>query len=101
MDDSDLLRCLLHVVGRIGIPEKTTREIIGSGKNRVKAFNLCDGTMTLEDIRRKTKIDSGNFSRAAASWVENGIAFWVGERNTARLLHIYPIPVKERKPTTK
>lgn len=93
--NEDLLRCLLQVIGRATIPRQGVREIVGKGKNRVKAFNLFDGNHTLGEVARKTKIDQGNLSRSAAKWVENGIAFWVGKGNDARLLHLYSIPEKE------
>lgn len=94
MNERDLLRCLVHVVGRVAIPVNDVRVAIGRGKNRVKAFNLFDGNHTLQEVVRATHIDQGNLSRAASSWVKDGIAFWIGEGNDARLLHIYPIPEK-------
>lgn len=36
-------------------------------------------------------------SRSVAIWLANGIVFWVGEGRDSRLLHIYPIPEKERR----
>ena len=95
MNDTDLLRCLISVIGRVAMPTETVRSIIGKGRNRIKAFNLCDGSNTLGEIARKVRIDKGNLSRAAADWVEHGIAFWIGEENEARLLHIYPVPEKD------
>lgn len=94
MDEKDLLRCLVHVAGRIAIPAKDVRALIGNGKNRVKAYNLLDGSQTIQEVSGATRIDQGNLSRAASRWVKNGIAFWIGEGNDARLLHIYPIPEK-------
>jgi len=101
--NDDLLRCLSHLIGRVAIPATEVRSIIGPGKNRIKAFNLFDGTQTIQDVVHKTDINQGNLSTAAASWVEHGIAFWIGEGRDARLLHIYPIPEKElrRKKGTK
>jgi len=94
MNEKDLLRCLVHIVGRTAIPTKEVRAAVGKGKNRVKAFNLFDGSHTIQEVARATHIDQGNLSRAASNWVTNGIAFWVGDGNDARLLHIYPIPGK-------
>ena len=94
MNETDLLRCLLHVVGRTAISANDVREVVGGGENRVKAFNLFDGSRTILEVARTTKIDQGNLSRAVGRWVENGIAYWVGEGADARLLHIYPIPKK-------
>jgi hypothetical protein len=94
MNEKDLLRCLVHVVGRTAIPAKDVRAAVGKGKNRLKAFNLFDGSHTIQEVARATHIDQGNLSRAASSWVKNGIAFWISEGNDARLLHVYPIPEK-------
>jgi uncharacterized metal-binding protein len=92
MDQVHLLRCLVHIVGRTAIPAKDVRAAIGKGKNRVKAFNLFDGSHTIQEVARATHVDQGNFSRAASGWVKAGIAFCIGGGNDARLLHIYPIP---------
>ena len=94
MDDKDLLRCLVHIMGRKAIPVNDVRAAVGKGKNAVKAFNLFDGNHTIKEVARTTHIDNGNLSRAASGWVEDGIAFWVGKGNEARLLHIYPIREK-------
>src|SRR6185437_8075556 len=97
MNDGDLLRCLVQVIGRIAIPVDKAREIVGTGKKRVKACNWVDGTQKLSNVAKKTKINQGNLSRAAANWVENGIAFWIGDGPEARLLHLYRIPKPERR----
>ncbi len=57
---------------------------------------MSDGSHTISEIAKKTKIDAGNLSRAVSNWVEHGIAFWIGEKNNARLLHVYSLP-KEAK----
>jgi len=87
----------VHVIGRVAVPPEEVRDVIGTGKNRIKAFNLCDGSHTLLEIARTTKINQGNLSRAASEWLANGIVFWLGEGKEARLLHMYPIPETERK----
>jgi hypothetical protein len=97
MSDGEYLRCLVHIVGRSAIAPKDVRALVGDGKNRIKAFNLFNGELTIADVAHKTKIDQGNLSRAATAWVEYGIAFWIGRGKDARLLHIYPIPEKERR----
>ena len=92
---ADLLRCALQVIGRVAIPEEKVRDIVGTGKKQVAAFNWCNADLTLTEIARKTKIDQGNLSRAASRWVRQGMAFWIGEGKKARLLHVYPISEKE------
>jgi hypothetical protein len=97
MNEGDLLRCLLQVIGRSAIPDKTVRAINGKGKNRIKAYNLFDGRLTITEVSKKAKIDQGNLSRAINVWVDSGIAFRIGEGDDARLLHVYPIPKKPPK----
>ena len=42
----DLLRCLVHIVGRASMPTETVLEFVGKGKKQIDAFNLCDGRMS-------------------------------------------------------
>jgi|SRR5271157_2954813 len=97
MGDSDLLRCLLHVIGRAVIPDKKVRALIGRAKNGLKAFNLLDGVRTITEVSKKTKINQGNLSRLTSRWVDSGIAFRIGEGLDERVLHVYPIPEKPPK----
>jgi hypothetical protein len=92
-----LLRCLMHILGRAAVPPEKVVELIGGGKRQVTAFNLCDGTLSQSEVAKKAGIDRGNFSRTFSRWVENGIAFTVGDGNDAKLLHIYPIPSSGEK----
>jgi len=48
MNEKDLLRCLVHIMGRTTIPTKDVRAAVGKGKNRVKAFN---GDYGLDKVR--------------------------------------------------
>ena len=96
-----LLQCLIHVVGRSAIPEERVREIVSTGDKKVEAFNLCDGTRTQKQITDAVGLDKGNFSRAAARWVETGVAFTVGEGADERLLHVFPIPETKKKREAK
>lgn len=100
MNTEDLLRCLVHIAGRTAVPVETTRAVVGEGKNRAKAFNLCDGRTTLIEISKKTKIDRGNLSRAVSNWVEHGVAFRIGEGKDGVPLHIYSLP-KNDKPKNR
>ena len=100
LNESDLLRCLVHLIGRAAIAPDKVREVVGSGKKQLKAFNLCDGDHTLIEIAKKAKIDRGNLSRTASRWLRNGIVFWVGEGQDARLLHAYPVPENQKPAKT-
>ena len=88
-----LLECLIHVVGRAAMAEDRVRAIVATGEKQVEAFNLCDGTLPQKDVAAKVGLDPASVSRSMTRWVENGVAFWIGEGNDARLLHIFPIPL--------
>lgn len=97
-----LLRCLVHIIGRAAMPQEKVLEVVGPGVKQVEAFNLCDGTQSQKEVCKKTGIDAGNLSRTFARWVENGVAFWIGEGQAARLLHVYPLPTAAKaKPKKK
>src|SRR6516225_5242926 len=100
MNQDDLLRCLLQVIGRAAMKEEDVREIVGSGK-QLKAFNLCDGSLSQADIARRAKINDGNFSRTAARWVQSGVLFRIGVESDSTLLHIYPIPETNERRTKR
>ncbi len=88
-----LMECLIQVLGRATMPEERVRTIVETGTKQIKAFNLADGTLTQVEIAKKAGVDQGSLSRAFARWVENGVAFWIGEGKEARLMHIYAIPI--------
>lgn len=91
-----LLRCLVQIIGRAAMPTEKVFELVGRGEKQVEAFNLCDGTLSQREICKKTGIDAGQMSRTFTRWVENGVAFWIGEGQAARLLHIYPLPTSAK-----
>jgi len=95
MDAKDFYDCALQLIGRGTIPPERVREIIGSRKKQIRAFNLCDGKRTLREIATKANIDIGNLSRTTTRWREQGILFEIGEGRDSRLLHIYPLPQTE------
>jgi|SRR5215469_16956949 len=98
MTDVDLLRCLFHTVARATIPQTDVRSIVAArSKNRIKAYNLFDGTRTIKEVAKIAKIDRGNLSKSASAWVKSGMLFWVGQGEEARLLHVYPISDKPPK----
>lgn len=86
-----LLACLVQVVGRATMAPSKVSEIVGQGR-QLRAFNMCDGTYTQGEIGKKLRIDQGNLSRTFARWVENGVAFRIGDGKEVRLMHIYAIP---------
>ncbi len=97
MDTNDLLRCAIQVIGRVALPPDRVREIVGSGKRQINAFNLCDGSRTQKEIAQKSRINQGNLSRTLARWRKHGILFVFGEGRQSTFLHIYPLPPTEKK----
>lgn len=92
-----LLECLIHILGRIAMPVEKVSEVVGQGTKQRKAFNLCDGSNTQMEVAKKTGIAQGNLSATFKRWVQNGVAYWIGEGKDARLLHIYPLPEEKGK----
>lgn len=97
---NQLLQILIQVIARGAVPLASVRGIVGSGKKQIEAFNLCDGTLNQTEISKKLKIDSGNFSRTVGRWVEDGIAFKLGDGKQAKLLHIYPLGKETKRRAT-
>ncbi len=87
-----LVECLIHVIGRAAIPLDKVTQVVGTTSKHIKAFNLCDGSKCQKEVAHAVRIDAGNLSRAFDRWVKNGVAFWIGKGNDAKLLHLYPIP---------
>lgn len=98
-----LLGCLVQVIGRTAIQEDRVREIVGTASKQVRAFNLCDGTKTQTNIRKKVGLDAGNFSRTVRRWIEQGIMFEIADSGESRLLHVYPLgkPQKTKAAETR
>jgi DNA-binding MarR family transcriptional regulator len=86
-----LLECLIHVIGRIGLKNEDVLEIVGKNHKQMNAYNLCDGSLTISEIAKMTKLDKGNLSRTIDRWVKNGIMFRFKEGKEVRLLHVFPI----------
>jgi hypothetical protein len=100
-----LLIAILGVTARQAFPPDRLAELVApkkvKGDKQVKAFNLCDGTLTQSEIAKALKLDQGNFSRTVSRWADAGIVFRLGEGREAKLLHVYPLPAngksKERE----
>jgi len=92
-----LLECLIHIIGRAAIKIEEVRQIVGTKEKYVQAYNLCDGTLTLSKIAKKTDLDQGNLSHAVDRWIKNGVAFRYEEGNEVKLLHVFPIPENSKE----
>jgi len=92
-----LLECLIHVIGRAAIKPGDVTDIVGRGRKQIRAYNLCDGTLTQNKVAEKVGLDQGNFSRSVNRWVKGGIMFRFEEGNEVRLLHVYPIGENSNK----
>lgn len=102
MDDpEELLRILIQLNARNIFPEETLRQIVGSSARQIEAYNLCDGTRTQAEVVRMSKLDPGQFSRAATRWAGEGVLFKLGTGRDVKLLHLYPLPTTQRSPRKK
>jgi len=90
------LRAILATVARQTFPPSFILEAIPGEKQR-QALNLCDATKSQTDIQKELGLDSGNFIRTLARWVDLGIAIKVGSGKDMRPLHVYPIAESDLK----
>jgi len=91
VQEVDLLKCLAQVIGRAALPEDKLRKILGTGEDQIRAYNLCDGSLSQRQIAGKCRLDEGNFSRTLARWIASGIVFRLGKARAETFLHIYPL----------
>lgn len=103
MIDSDELykqnQIIISLLGRLAFPEKKLKEIITNNSHRptqlIKAYNLCDGKLTTNQIASKISgITSRAINDATMKWEENGIIINLGERGKGKdiiPLHLYKI----------
>jgi hypothetical protein len=94
-----LLRAILSVTARQSFPPELLAEVVlkGSGAKQLRAFNMCDGTMSQTEISKASKLDPASFSRTVARWVEAGILFRLGTGRNTKLLHVYALPPQTNK----
>jgi DNA-binding MarR family transcriptional regulator len=96
-EETLLLRAILSMTARQAFSVDSLLEIVGGGDKQLRAFNMCDGTKTQGDIAKATRIDTGNFSKTLARWVEAGIVLRLGDGRETKLLHVYPLPSNPSK----
>jgi len=97
------LQAILATVARQTFPLEKMLEIMGSkaGEKQMRAFNMCDGTNSQSEIIKELGLDSSNFSKTLARWVDAGICIRVGDARDARPLHVYPLPESHIKKAPK
>lgn len=100
-DEATLLRAILSMTARQAFSVDALREIVGAGEKQIRAFNLCDGSLSQGDVVKKCKLDQGNFSKTVARWIDAGIIIRLGQGRDTKLLHIYPLPTNNRSKGTK
>ncbi len=103
-DSETLLKAILHMTARQALPVNTVAEIVmkgSGGSKQLRAFNLCDGSLSQSEVAKAAKIDGGNFSKTVNRWIGSGILFRLGDGRDTRLLHAYPLPTDLGKKTRK
>lgn len=87
-----LLRALVQITGRTIYDDDGIKNIIGAkNKKLLKAYNLCDGTRTQQEVVKAAKLDPGNFSRTVVRWKKEGIVFRIDHGDCVNLLHVFPL----------
>jgi len=87
--DSDLLRVLVALAGRIAFPPEQLVQIVGPYS---AAYNMCTGETTLASIARATGFDKSNLRKAILRWEEAGVIFRVGPDGLP--LRLYALPAR-------
>jgi len=90
---------MISLLGRLVFSEEKLKKIITKNSNKpnqlIKAYNLCDGTLTVNQIGNKIEgITSRALNDAVIKWEENGILFDLGEKIRGKPvipLHLYKI----------
>lgn len=90
--DSDLLRVLVALAGRIVCPPERLIQVLGPYS---EAYNLCTGNLTLAAIARSTGVDKSNLRKAMRRWEQAGVLFRVGPHG--RPLHLYSLPTQNER----
>jgi hypothetical protein len=85
--DSDLLRVLVALAGRIAFPPEQLSQIVGP---YAAAYNMCTGEVTLASVARATAIDKSNLRKAVLRWEQAGVVFRVGAEG--RPMRLYSLP---------
>jgi DNA-binding MarR family transcriptional regulator len=93
-NEESYLRAILSILARQTFPPDKLLPLIGPEKQQL-AYNLCDGSRTQGEIAKELKLDSGNFSKTLARWVDLGIVIKVSQGKEQRPVHIYPVPVQK------
>lgn len=91
LDAGHLMLTLVKVIARAAIPVEHVRKVVGNRPKQIRAYNLLDGSQSLSDVARKTKIEKGNLSKATQRWLSEGVMYRLGSGRDAKLLHAYPI----------
>ena len=97
------LRAILATLARQTFPLEKILEALGpkAGEKQYRAFNMCDGTHTQSDIIKELGLDSSNFSKTLARWVDAGVCIRVRQGKEERPVHVYPLPESAIKKAAK
>lgn len=91
--NESLLRAILATVARQAIPPAELIKIVSPAtgrKNRIVAYNLCDGRTPQGEIGKQAKLDKGSLSRSISRWLEAGVVIRIGRDQHP--MHVYPLP---------
>lgn len=94
--DSDLLRVLVALAGRIAFPPDRLLQVVGSYAG---AYNLCTGELSLAAIARAAGVDRSNLNKAMIKWEQAGVLHRVGPQS--RPLRLYALPQSGERLRTK
>lgn len=87
---------LIKVIARAAVPLAEVQRVVGTRPKQIRAFNLFDGTLGLTEVAKKAKLHKQSLSSATQRWISEGVIYRLGPGRTAKLLHVYPIPLPKK-----
>ena len=97
-DNTDFyLKMIMQLIARQTFSPQAVADIVcpkkTSGKS-LKAYNLCDGSLSQMEISKTCKIDKANLGKMLKRWEIEGIIIKLPHGTGYHPLHIFPISEK-------
>ncbi len=90
-----MLETMLSLLGRQVFSPETLKQIVTKRKRRpndyIKAYNLCDGEHSINQIAKEIGVSIGTLSPILADWKEHGIIYEVSSKGAKFYKRLYPL----------
>ena len=86
---------IISLLGHLVFPAGKLKDLVAKGSKKpkaiIKAYNLCDGTLSITDIATKVGIAQSSLTDAVNKWEKLGIILKIKEGNNIYPLKLYVI----------